>query len=514
MSAQDRLPVLVGAGQLRANRDRTVEAAREPMALLVDALVAAEADCGVPGLLRRADAVHAVRVASWAYDELARRVGAAVGAAPAHCEDTGLGGHWPVRLLDRAAARIWAGESEIALLVGAEAQASLGVLRKAGLDPVADGGWSATPGGPPAFDVDTLGSTLMQESGLLAPTRVYPLFENRLQADLGLTPAEAAAESARLYAAQSVVAAGHPAAWQPRALTPAEVGAVGAGNRMVCEPYPLSMNAMPHVDQAAAVVLMSRRAALELGVPETQLVHVWGGAGADDTSDVLARRHFGGSPALEYALSRCLDAGGVTSADLDLVDVYSCFPIVPKLVAGQLGLPRDSALTATGGHSSFGGPLNSYSLHAIATAAQRLREQPGLALVHANGGYLTSQHAVLLSGSPHPNGYVGTAEPTTVEPVAVRTATVAQAAAGAPFLDVTVETATVEHDRSGGPRQAFLVARTADGVRTAVATPVGDAASAGRLSLDALPAGRTTHVGRLIRLVLSDDGTATLEETA
>lgn len=59
------------------------------MDLLVDALAAAEADSGVRGLLRRADSVHAVRVASWAYDDLARRVGAAVGAAPAHCEGTG-----------------------------------------------------------------------------------------------------------------------------------------------------------------------------------------------------------------------------------------------------------------------------------------------------------------------------------------------------------------------------------------------------------------------------------------
>ena len=514
MSAQDRVPVLVGAGQLRANHERTVEGAREPLALLVDALTAAEADSGVVGLLRRADSVHAVKVASWAYDQLARHVGAAVGASPRHCEDTGLGGHLPVRLLDRAAARIRSGESEVALLVGGEAQASLGVLHKAGLDPVADAGWSASPGGPPAFDVDTLGSVLMQSSHLLAPTRVYPLFENRLQADLGLTPAQAAAESARLYAAQSAVAARHPAAWQPRELTPEQVGTPGPGNRMVCEPYPLSMNAMPHVDQAAAVVVTSRRTALDLGVPESQLVHVWGGAGADDTSDVLARRDFGSSPALELALARCLDAAGVKAGDLDLVDVYSCFPVVPKLVAGQLGLPRDSALTVTGGHSSFGGPLNSYSLHALATAVVRLRADPGLALVHANGGYLTSQHAVLLSSRPHDDGYVGTPEPVTVEHAGtVRTATAGELADGG-VLDVVVETATVEYDRAGGLRQAFVVARTANGTRTAVATPVGDVASAARVSLASIPEGRTTHVGRPLRLVLSDDGTATLEENA
>ena len=73
------------------------------------------------------------------YDDLAAKAGAAVGAAPRSTVDTGLGGHHPVRLLDAAAARIWAGESEIALLVGAEAQASVSLLGKAGVDPVGEG---------------------------------------------------------------------------------------------------------------------------------------------------------------------------------------------------------------------------------------------------------------------------------------------------------------------------------------------------------------------------------------
>ena len=502
MTRLDRRPVIVGVGQLRANRARTVDGAREPLHLLREALDAAGADSGAPTLLSAADSVHAVKVASWTYDDLARRAAATVGADPSYCEDTGLGGHLPVRLLDRAAARIWWGDSDVALLVGGEAQASVSLLGKAGVDPVRDLGWSAQPGGPPAFDLDQLGSAAMQAAGLMAPTRVYPLFENRLQADLGLTAEQARAESARMYSAFSAMAAAHPVAWSQEVLTPEQVGTTGPGNRMVCEPYPLSMNAMPHVDQAAAVIVTSVAAARAHGVPDAAMVHVWGGAGADATPDVLARSHFGRSPALEQALDRCLAQAGTVAGEVDLVDVYSCFPVVPKLVAQHLGLPRDTPLSVTGGHSSFGGPLNSYSLHAVATLAARLRSSAGLGLVHANGGYLTSQHAVLLSRAAHPDGYVGRPEAVRAADEEVRVLPCTEA------VDVVVETATVEHDREGAPRQAFVVGRTADGGRVAVATPRGDARSAGLLSLAALPPGLHTHVGRPLRLNPCSDGTA------
>lgn len=260
---------------------------------------------------------------------------------------------------------------------------------------------------------------------------------------------------------------------------------------------------MPHVDQAAAVIVTSLGTARAYGVPADRIVHVWGGAGADDLPDVLAREGFGRSVALEVALDRCLDQAGTTVADVDLVDVYSCFPVVPKLTGLHLGLPRETTLSVTGGHSSFGGPLNSYSVHALATLTQRLRAGASLGLVHANGGYLSYQHAVLLSREPHRDGYVGRPEPVQVSHPD------APALAPAADTDVVVETATVEHDRSGVPTQAFLVARTSNGERVAVSSRRGDAAGAAVLSLDALPTGATTHVGRRLRLTVQD-GAASL----
>ncbi|MCW2779492.1 MAG: acetyl-CoA acetyltransferase [Frankiales bacterium] len=465
---------------------------------MLDALARAEHDAGVPGLLAAADAVHAVAVTSWAYDGLAGQVAARVGAAPRTLVDTGMGGHHPARLLDEAAARVWAGDSDVALVVGGEAQASASVFRNAGTDP-REAGWSATPGGPPSFDLADLGSPELLEAGLFLPVRVYPLYENRLQADLGQTPRQAAEHSARIYADYSRVAAQHPVAWDPEVRTPEHVL---TGTRTVCEPYRLAVNAHPHVDQAAAVVVTSLERALALGVPERQLVHVWGGAGADDDPDVLQRPGFGGSVALGRALDACLTQAGTAVADVDLVDVYSCFPVVPKLVARHLGLDSDAVLTVTGGHSSFGGPFNSYSLHAVATMVERLRAGARTALVHANGGFLTKQHAVLLGAEAHPGGYVGRPEPEQVVSPPVPRRAVHDG------LEVVVETATVEHGRDGSLQQAFLVGLTDAGERVVAATRAGDAAEAGVLSLDRLPPGATTHVGRRVRLSVHDGAVA------
>lgn len=481
------VPVLIGIGQVRG-RARPPQQACEPLELVLDAVRAAIADAGVdPAGLDSAglDSVAAVHVASWAYDGLAARIAAALGAAPAHVEDTPLGGQWPTALLEAAAARIAAGETRLALIAGGEAQASVRVLARAGTDPV-ELGWSTDPGGPPDLAGADLHSARMHAAGLLLPTRVYPLFESALRAARGETPEDNARASAALYAAYSAVAADNPAAWNPVARSAEDIGTVGPGNRMVCEPYPLAVNAMPHVDQAAAVLVADRDHARALGVPDDRMVHVWGGAAARDSVDVLARPSFARSDALADALDRALGQAGVEPADLDVVDVYSCFPVVPKLVAAHLG--RAVGPGATGGHSAFGGPLSSYALHAIVAVAARLRRTGGTGLVHGNGGYLTHEHALLLGRDAHPGGYVG-------DPVPRDTA--GPPPPWVPAIgdeDVVVETATVEHGRDGRPVQAFLVARTAAGARCAASTAPGDTASAEALSLR-----RGEVVGRRVR---------------
>ncbi len=504
--------MIVGVGEVVGPRSSSPDTAVEPMDLILAAVREAAADCGVAdpaGVLRAVDAVHAVRTTSWSYATAAATLAARVGATPRHTADTTVGGHWPARLLDDAAARLAAGESDVALVVGGEAQATVTALAKAGIDPVADLGWSREPGGPPAFDPEELGTAAMRDSGVVLPTRVYPLFQQALDAVDGLPPARAAARAAATFARLTEVAAVNPIAWDPRVRSAEDVGTPRPDNRMICEPYPKALNAMPHVDQAAAVLVMSAAAARARGIAEDRWVHVRGGAGATDSADVLARPSFARSGALATAFDRALDRAEVDAADLDLVDVYSCFPVVPLLVAHHLGA-GDRVLSATGGHAAFGGPLSSYSLHAIAAVTRQLREgRARTAAVHANGGYLTHQHVVVLSRRPA-RAHAGDPDPVGVDADGVPPFVDARdlvAGAGGP-VPATIETWTVEHSRDGGPATAIVVARTRDGVRTAATTAPGDVAAAAALSRDALGDDLTTHIGRPVRLVPAGDGVA------
>ncbi len=476
-----RLPVIVGVADLSRGSATRPPTPAEPLDLVDDAVRRALDDTGAARLADAVTRVDAVRTTSWRYDDLPGLLARRHGWSLRTSSTTTVGGHWPVALLNAVADAVADGSDDVALVVGGEAQASLRALGKSGRDPVA-AGWTAEPGGPPAFDPEDLGSAAMQRAGILAPVQIYPLFENARAHALGLTADRARAESAALYARFSVVSEDHPAAWNPGARPAEEIAAVSPDNRAVSDAYPLSMNAMPVVDQAAAVVVCSLQTARDAGVPEDRVVHVWGGAGASDTPDVLRRSSFENSPALASVMDRLGVAGPPA-----LVDAYSCFPVVPKLLLAQLqsiGAAEDLIPTLLGGHSFFGGPLSSYSLHGIAEAVRRLRRDRtvGPALIHANGGYLTHQHVVLLGAEPHPEGRVGDSDVVAIAPA---DADVAVDHRG----PVTVLTAATTYGRDGTPDATLVIAETADGRRVAGRTSAADARP------DAVPLiGRTLDV--------------------
>jgi acetyl-CoA C-acetyltransferase len=136
---------------------------------------------------------------------------------------------------------------------------------------------------------------------------------------------------------------------------------------------------------------------------------------------------------MEAALDAALAAAGIGVEAVGPLDLYACFPVVPKLASLHLQLPRDRRLTTTGGNTAFGGPGNEFSLHAIASVVDELRRAPGVGLVYANGEYVTKHHALLLGSTAHPEGYVGHDGPVTPRDVT-----------GPPVVDVADGRATIE----------------------------------------------------------------------
>jgi acetyl-CoA C-acetyltransferase len=474
--------VIIGVGQLRSNRHRSVEDAREPLDLIQDAVGTCLADAGLrPDALGQLDSIDVVQIVSWDYKDAAADLAARLGVQQARCATSAVGGHQPVAVLADIAARLSRGEGRMALLCGGEAQSSVDLLTRQGTD----AGWTRNPGGPTEFPREVGGTNRMWDLALVGPIRVYPLWENRLRYELGQSFEAAQAWSGRLYSEFSAVAAANDAAWDPQARPPAEITTVTDNNRMICYPYPLRMNANPKVDQAAAILIATADAADDLGVAPAKRIHVWSAATAADCEDVLERQSYASSPGLNYVLDQCLELAQLQLDAVGELDIYSCFPIVPKLAALHLQT-ADRPLSLTGGLSSFGGPHNDYSSHALVATTRTLRERGGAGLVYANGEYLTMHAAVVLSTEARPGG------PQLASSLEMSGETAYDDSyAGA----VVIETFSVEFGRDGAPVRGCVVGQSSAGTRTAARVAKGDAATlAGLVSADREAIGRPGRI--------------------
>jgi len=301
---------------------------------------------------------------------------------------------------------------------------------------------------------------------LVRPAVVYPLFENALAHREGRSFEEQRAHLGPVMSSFSHVAAGHAYAWFRDALSPEQVAGVSADNRLICEPYPKRMNAFPNVDQGAAVVVTSLAIARESGL-EDACVFVWSGA-TNQEPPTTRRPALWDSPALRAASAAALGAAGIGADDLAWIDLYSCFPIAVEVGAAALGVALDDPrrLTVTGGLPFFGGPGNDYSLHAIATLAERLRVGSGLGYIGANGGVL-SKHSIGVYGTaPPPRGFrlADTSDAQTrIDAAALPIALPADGAEGA----AEVVASTIVYDRDGTIEDAPVIATLDDGRRVA-----------------------------------------------
>ena len=77
----------------------------------------------------------------------------------------------------------------------------------------------------------------------------------------------------------------------------------------------------------------------------------------------------------------------------DAIELYSCFPCVPKMARRTLGLGPDVQPTVTGGLTFFGAPLNTYMTHAACAMVRKLRNGGKLGLLYGQGGFVTKHHA-------------------------------------------------------------------------------------------------------------------------
>ncbi len=478
----DYIPVIIGTGQINDRPAEPIDGL-EPAALMEASLRKADADAG-GGWLERLDSLMLVAQISFPdLGDVAPALAARVGAAPRLRGMTALPhGDAPIRLLNDAANAIAKGEIRVAAVAGAEA------LRTAmGRRAVSSGPRNRFS--PP--------SPLAARYGLVHPIDIYPLYENATRAAWGQSLAVAQDESATIWSGMSKVAATSDGAWLKHLVDTRTVKTPSADNRPIAHPYTKLMVANAAVNQGAAFIVTSLAEARARGISDERLVYVGAGAAAHEPDDFLLRDGFTHSAGMEASIAGALGANHLAAADLDAVELYSCFPCVPKMARRLIDWGVDQPVTAFGGLTFGGGPIGNYMSHAVAAMTDHLRRQPGTALLFANGGYATQNHSIIIGSTPFdglPHGYDHQA--------------VADANRGAvPMLvdsyagAATIETYTVLYDREGKPRHGAIVARTTDGSRT-MARVAGD----DHVAIASLTDGAIEPVGRSGQIALGTDG--------
>ena len=412
MSVHD-VPIVVGLGQFVERLDDPTFRGLSPADIAAEAARAAIADAGADSALDdKIGLVGAIRTFEDSTpapakfgkpDKYPLAVANRLGLKPHTAILEKAGGNTPLALLVDVCERILAGKSEAALIFGSEAISTVRHFSKAG----ETRDWAETIEGEMEDHGRGLEGLVFRSNvsyGIQGAPISYALLENARRARLGLSREDYAQEIGQLFAPFSEIAAANPYSCSAQTpLSAHEIATPSERNRMIADPFTLKMVSRDQVNQGAAVLVMSREAALAAGIDESKFIYLHGSALAEER-DMILRPDPGVSSAARLTLEAALSEAGKSASDISYFDFYSCFPIAVFAAAiDGLGLSADDPrkLTVTGGLPYFGGAGNNYSMHAIAELGQRLRATPGsFGLVGVNGGMMSKYGGAVFSTDP------------------------------------------------------------------------------------------------------------------
>jgi acetyl-CoA C-acetyltransferase len=398
-----RTPCIIGVAQRTWRAETAEDEAPEPLAMWDEVARSAAADAqasrGSQAVLDRLDTVKVVYCQSFQYDDPVGRLATRLGIDPSRRVYSGIGGTVPQQLVNAAAESILAGDSDLALITGAEALDTKRRLKKAGRRPE----WSFKDPDPKPFPFVAPFHPAEVTHEVFQAWLTFAVFEIGRRAHVGTAPGEYRRQLGELLAPFSSVAAKNPHAWFPIERSVDELITPTRSNRLVGYPYTKYMVSVMDVDMAAAIVVASHAAADDLGVPMDQRVYLRGWCYATDPVYVAEHADLWRSPAMAAASREALTRAGASIDDVAHLDLYSCFASSVGFALDALGLSPDDDrdFTVTGGLPFSGGAGSDYMTHSIGTMAGVLRDDPGsLGLVSGVGMHMTKHVYAVYSTTP------------------------------------------------------------------------------------------------------------------
>ena len=330
----------------------------------------------------------AVPQGNWAYPDPARLVADRVGATGCrtHLVELGI----PQQsLINQALRSIVEGRSQVAVIVGGEAKRRSQRAERNGRTAEE----TPQPGAVPDVFEQRPGALLEpveMATGLWDPVQQYAMIDNSLRRAEGRSLEEHRDEIAELWGRFNRVATDNPHAAFPAPMSASQIATPSRQNRPLAFPYNKWHSTQWTVDQAAALLVCSVGAARQFGIAPDRWVFPLVGLESSHAVSLLRRVDPHTWPAMKVLGSRAALRIGRPLADVDVTELYSCFPAAVRVQQRALGLGPEATPTVTGGMAFAGGPFNNFVYQATAAVVERIRESPGaLGMVTTVSGLLT-----------------------------------------------------------------------------------------------------------------------------
>ena len=298
-------------------------------------------------------------------------------------------------LINNTCNKIIKGEIRAGLILGGESRAKMIAALKEGIE-YKEMELSTNPDQYVKAKDDLYGEGEAEALGLMA-VGYYAVMESAMRKSKSLTLKEHEDYLGSMYAEFSEIASKNQYAASDKSISKNQIMLANNDNKPMAYPYNKYHCTSWNVSQASAILICEEKLADQLNISKQKRIYPMASSETNHMIALIQRPSLISSAGLKLASEKINAVVDKHSINLNLIDLYSCFPVAVQQFENVLNLNTKTSRTITGAMPFAGGPLNNYMLHATVQALLKLRSQSGHSLITGVSGMMTKQSFCLWS---------------------------------------------------------------------------------------------------------------------
>lgn len=298
-------------------------------------------------------------------------------------------------LINNTCNKIIKGEIRAGLILGGESRAKMIAALKEGIE-YKEMELSTNPDQYVKAKDDLYGEGEAEALGLMA-VGYYAVMESAMRKSKSLTLKEHEDYLGSMYADFSEIASKNQYAASDKSISKDQIMLANSDNKPMAYPYNKYHCTSWNVSQASAILICEEGLADQLNISKQKRIYPMASSETNHMIALIQRPSLISSAGLKLASEKINAVVDKHSINLNLIDLYSCFPVAVQQFENVLNLNTKTSRTITGAMPFAGGPLNNYMLHATVQALLKLRSESGHSLITGVSGMMTKQSFCLWS---------------------------------------------------------------------------------------------------------------------